>query len=423
MKIDGKGHMWNWVLLLLGNVIGLCVVAHIYFSTEKCNSLCGKFSLSCHSSLFLGITLLTMLTTSLAAAPLMRFIHGGWYTRLEEFRNRLSSTSLRNYLVQYWEKMAVERKVIKRDADNKVVTFDEVAANKLFDEIYNQHYGKASFHIPTILLVSIVFVEAVLIMLAQAKIVTLYDNFPLNTFIAAVAGAYMFVVSDAVWQVRTRSLNVTDVYWYALRMLLAEPIAMTINGVSTTNQASTPTFAVAFAICFLPVDVLVKYIRRIATQAQGDKLTEKEVEDTLLNLSGVSVYVSSMLHAEGVNSIDQLIGMDPVLLSIRTGLPFKFVLNLISQAVVRRHMGNSVTRLTALDLTTCEQITAFVNAQIGNAQPGTSAANYTEILKQAVENINKGSADGQQVNEESLKLTFLNIRNDSFSRFLTGREN
>ena len=42
--------------------------------------------------------------------------------------------------------------------------------------------------------------------------------------------------------------------------------------------------------------------------------------------------ISSLLIAESVDSIDQIINVDSVLLSIRTGLAFKFILHLGSQA-------------------------------------------------------------------------------------------
>lgn len=412
MKKDIFGLCVNWATVFIGNALGLWIVWS-YYMPDSCHS---EAATQCPTSSMLSIALLTLISTSLVAAPLIRFLHGGWHTRYEEFRNKLTNYSLEKYLIQYWEKKALDERAITKVEGKYQV--DHEKANAVFDQIYSQHYGKNAFRMPNLLLISVVFIDAAIVGLAAADIVKLPSMFDLQTSIAAISGAFMFVVSDLVLLVRRRSLNVTDVYWYVLRMMLAEPIAMTVG------SGGGLTYAMAFSICFLPVDVLVKQIRRVSTKSFG--ITEKEQDsDVILNLQGVTVATASILQAEGVNSIDELIGMDPVLLSIRTGMPFKFVLNLLSQAIVRRHLGASAENLSVLDLDSCEQISSFVERldkeleAINNGQANVPTE-FSSVLGQAVTNINKNQGtDKPNVTKESLALAFRGIRSDNFSRFLT----
>lgn len=445
----------NWFMLLLFNMVGLGMIWCLYFTQNKTGSpsaSSGACWITIDSLSFLGnakfdfVALLTIISTSLISSPLIRFIHDGWHTRREEILNRLTGEALKKYLIQYWERLATMATAIEVVDGKKTLNNDDVA-ERLFEKIYNEHYGKSAFWIPNTLLVIIVFIEAALIGLGETKVINIPSMLPLC--LAALAGAYMFVVSDLVLMVRRRALNITDVYWYALRMLLAVPIAMSVNAISgsSTNSASGFSFAVAFSVCFLPVDELTKLIRRYASKSFGSTETQQNT-DVVISLEGVTVPITSMLQAEGVNSVDQLIGMDPVLLAIRTGLPFKFVLNLISQAVVRRHIGEAASGLVPLDLSTCEQINAFIdrldkekkdasNQQIieKNAQPAAEGAQATDpqgvahltacaaILQLAAKNINASLKDNKEnpleVNEDSLEQAFRRIKDDSFSKFLT----
>ncbi|KIA78783.1 membrane protein, partial [Chromobacterium piscinae] len=100
---------------------------------------------------------------------------------------------------------------------------------------------------------------------------------------------------------------------------------------------------VAFALGALPIDSIIKLLRRLV----NSKLSTNEADqpDPLLSLDGVTPAIASQLEAEGVSSIDQLLDMDPVLLAIHTGLPFRFILRLMSQAIVRRHLGDAAFAL------------------------------------------------------------------------------
>jgi hypothetical protein len=178
--------------------------------------------------------------------------------------------------------------------------------------------------------------------------------------IASFGGAFMFVVGDSVMNVRKGSLNVSDVYWYSLRILLAIPLAFV-----------APNAASALALGTLPVNQLLKVIQRYGnTWTTPDAQLEKGAPDELQNLSGVTVAVSETLRAEGLTSIEQVATADPVTLAIRTGFSFRFTLQLASQAIVRRHFGATAKDLADIGLSTAVPIYLLVQTMNGTQTPG-----------------------------------------------------
>ncbi|AUH50258.1 hypothetical protein CXB49_05195 [Chromobacterium sp. ATCC 53434] len=296
-----------------------------------------------------GVTLFAVL---LAATPYLRFVDHGWWTRYDEFRNQLWGEALSKYLWHFRHRRAEAAGALESWGQPAAEPQRERAAC-LFRTIYSEQYGRYAFVPPLLLLLAVVFFESNYIVLVPLRQV-LPGGHPLLGYlsqfvhfdlqISAMCGAYMFVVGDTVNNVRKRCLNVADVYWYALRMALAVPIAYAVTLVLPKDAA----VSVAFALGALPIDTIIKMLRRLVNA----KLNTGEAEqpDQLVKLDGVTTAVASQLEAEGVSSIDQLLGMDPVLLAVNTGLSFKFVLRLVGQAIVRRHLGDAAFSLSAIGL-------------------------------------------------------------------------
>ena len=116
-------------------------------------------------------------------------------------------------------------------------------------------------------------------------------------------------------------------------MLLAIPVGVALTSLITKDDQPF----VAFGLGALPMDQLIKALRRLSTEKLNLTIAEEE-SDQLIRLEGVTGRISSLLIAESVDSIEQVITVDSILLSIRTGLPFKFILHLGSQAIVRRYL-------------------------------------------------------------------------------------
>ena len=103
----------------------------------------------------------------------------------------------------------------------------------------------------------------------------------------------------------------------------------------------------------------MKLLRRLTNKSFGST-EESQETDELVKLDGVTVPISAALVAEGINSIDELVGADPVLLALRTGIPFPSILRFGSQAVVWIHLDDRAGELVRIGLGNAYLITKLV---------------------------------------------------------------
>jgi hypothetical protein len=308
------------------------------------------------------LALVVTLTTCLAAAPFIRFLAIGWHCRYSEFTNRIRDGAVKSYLAQFWQRQL---------ADTPAANIDPVAAEALFAKLYLSYDARRVFAAPVLLLLILTFMSAVLVV--QTGIDACFDHAclakpdsgavvrtfpavvgifaPLGDIVlplasaAAVAGAYMFVVSDAILRARRATMNASDVYWYSLRLLIAIPLGLAF----TQLAAATVAGLVSFGLGAFPIDALTKFLRRFTNKSLGGA-EEAQETDELVKLDGVTVPISVALAAEGIDSIDELVGADPVLLSLKSGVPFPSILRFASQAVVRIHLDDAAGKLTQIGL-------------------------------------------------------------------------
>ncbi|WP_224770981.1 hypothetical protein [Pseudomonas sp. FEN] len=308
------------------------------------------------------VTVLAAFTTVITGTPLIMFLSLGWFSRYNEFQNSLKGGALVAYLQRFWSPSLIhslqdEGKLTEDEpADRWRACADEnpILCERLFARIYHEQYGLVPFVVPFIILLAVAYAAAALVACNYVtqncpptlQIACIYHlGSPL--LVSSLAGAFMFVVSDSVLSIRRKSLNISDVYWYSLRLFLAIPLALVIANTGTGDGAQIVT---AFALGTLPVDSLMKVVRRMGFPQITDQDKQDGSSDKLLVLEGVTLPVVATLEAEGINSIEQVAAADPVLLSIRTGFPFRFTLRLGSQAIVRRHLGENAAQLLPVGL-------------------------------------------------------------------------
>jgi len=230
----------------------------------------------------------------------------------------------------------------------------------------------------------------------------------------------MYIVSDSIQNVRQRSLNSSTIYWYALRMILAIPIGVALT--SLIAEDAQPF--VAFGLGALPMDQIIKALRSISTEKLNLTVAEEE-SDQLIKLEGVTARISSLMIAEGVDSIDQIINVDPVLLSIRTGLAFKFILHLGSQAIVRRHLGETTEKLIPLGLANARSIADLVDDL--DDKNGVDAKSRAEaVLVAATASVMSASNNDPSVvtsdySSDCLEYNFRQIAKNNYTKFIQGK--
>jgi hypothetical protein len=300
------------------------------------------------------------LATALAAAPLLRFILVTWNARYEEIRNRLNESALAAYLVQFWEKRFVDFSPgLKEHLDEyrhcaRLLNRRYSAqASELFKIIYNEQYGQLAFLTPLILMLAVIAIETAIFVFLLANEPSLLDHKFAFPVYGAAAGTYMFVVGDSVMSARRRSLNISDLYWYALRLVLAVPLGLTI-------YKADGSMLDAFAVGSLPIDMFRKFFIQNAGKFLKFLETPAQDPDQLIQLDGVTAAISAQLGLEGISSIEQLVGSDPVSLAIRTGLPFKLILCIGAQAIVRRHLRMNAGPLAGIGLAHAEPVSLLL---------------------------------------------------------------
>ncbi|SAK54493.1 hypothetical protein AWB81_01266 [Caballeronia arationis] len=374
---------------------------------------------------FVVAILLAAIASMLIAAPFIGFLTRGWFARFDEFRNSLQDGALFAYLRRFRSVRllgeihrgpSAERpseEALGEEATWKALESRHAdVSGRVFETIYHEEFGLYSFLPPFLLLVVITYAEAVLLAPLRAcggdspACHGVIFGAGAQLVISAIAGAYMFAVSDAVINIRRRSLNVSDVYWYALRAFLALPIATLFA--AAPGDSMKPVFA--FAVAMLPVDVLMKEIRRLAYPASLAQTNPEEKGDQLLTLAGVTTPVVGLFLAEGVYSVEQIAASDPVLLAIRTGLPFRFVLRLGGQAIVRRHLGDRARELVPLGLADAGPICDLVKRE----SEGDGFAVATEAVRTRL--VAEGDKD---IPLGLVQMKFRQIAGEEYARMLS----
>ncbi|CAB3745757.1 hypothetical protein [Paraburkholderia humisilvae] len=364
--------------------------------------------------------------TVLIGAPLIAFLCLGWYTRYREFENSLKGSALSAYLQRYWSKRLIDALIDKgvldtppdndswRDLADKMPDL----CDRLFASIYHEQYGLTPFVPPFLILLCIAYAAASVIACNYtpsacevATASTCVYGISQEVLLGSFGGALMFVVSDAVLSIRRKALNVSDVYWYALRIMLAVPLALVVGGTDGSHTA------IAFALGTFPVDALMKIIRRFGFPQLTQFEKDENSPDKLLSLNGVTLPIVSVFEAEGVNSVEQVAAADPVLLSIRTGFPFRYTLRLCSQAIVRRHFGEDAAKLIPIGLADVVPVYLLVKAMDGiTLQSLPVVDDKDNVIKNAATRLFPNDDDSQRI--PVTKMKFRQIAAEEFTVML-----
>lgn len=440
MKKPPLGSRGMWLGVLSGSAVGFLVLVG--------SSRPWDIDAVTRAGMGHWLLLVAIVTASvcLTGAPFIRFRDTGWGDRLSQFKNRIRGNAIQAYLTQFWQKQLDLNPLALQSAD---------AAEEIFNKIYVSQDGRRAFIAPVILLLMITFLASVLVVqtgidtcvehrclpqesrstgvtpavapMAQppqpatvsavpgtgGRFAPMSDITLPRVAAAAIAGAFLFVVSDAILRARWRTLNISDVYWYVLRMLLAVPMGLALVEVAAPAVAGL----VAFGLGAFPIDTVTKLFQRLTSKSLGVS-DDTQQPDQLVQLDGITVPISATLAADGVESIDELIGADPVLLSIRTGIPLSSILRFASQALVRLHFGERASQLVPIALGNAYFISVLVDeldAQRADAKLTERPAE--QRLRDATAQLRKDAA-ATVPSEESVEAGFRLIKENGYSKFL-----
>jgi hypothetical protein len=218
--------------------------------------------------------------------------------------------------------------------------------------------------------------------------------------LAAIAGAYLYVVGVVIQGFRTKTLTSSDILWCCFRMVIAVPMAISLSGLA--NSSLGPF--IAFALGAFPIEAISRLLRRLMTKTLGE--ADEQNSDQLVHLAGASPQISAVLAGEGIGAIQQLASVDPVALSVRTGLPFDFILDLVAQAQAWRYLGPATGALAKLGLGSALSIRRLVD-RLAQKPPDEEAK---AVLT--------ASANLLQLDEAVVKAMFNELAADPYTGFL-----
>jgi hypothetical protein len=358
----------------------------------------------------------------LVAAPIYRFYSYGWEARRQDFTNRLANKNLEFYFNRFW-----------KDTTKSFSTQNAPTTNEdTFKRIYDVIAGRRLYHIPAAILLVATFIFAGLsistaVRAGYEEYIQYYlrwqkeeglnigglahlDLDQINSSVypfsvvmlslpvlAAIAGAYLYVIGIVISGYRTRTLTSSDLWWSSFRLVISAPLGLAIG------QLANPTLAafIGFALGAFPMDAINRILRRILSSKLNISEEEHDV-DYLVRLSGVTPDISATLQGEGIRSTLQLACEDPVSLAIRSGFSFDYVLNLVSQAQAWSYIGETAGKLAPLGLGDARSISQLVSLNDTGARQA--------ILDAAATKVEMGS--------QLLLFNLTNIARDPYTEFL-----
>lgn len=163
--------------------------------------------------------------------------------------------------------------------------------------------------------------------------------------LSAIAGAYLFMVAQLIQQCRARTLVYSNLFGASLRMLIAVPLGLSLS--TLASDALGPF--ISFGLGAFPITELRTLTRRLtASSLKADD--PRADDDQTVAMLGVTQSVSDVLAEENITCAQQLADIDPVVLAVRTGLSFDYILFLAAQSLVWCFLGKTAAVLGPLGL-------------------------------------------------------------------------
>jgi hypothetical protein len=163
--------------------------------------------------------------------------------------------------------------------------------------------------------------------------------------LSAIAGAYLFLVAQLIQQCRARTLVYSNLFGASLRLLVAVPLGLSVS--TLASEALSPF--ISFGLGAFPIVELRTLVRRLTASSlkAGDTPAD---DDQTVAMVGVTQPVSDVLAEENITCAQQLADIDPVVLAVRTGLSFDYVLFLAAQSLVWCFLGKTASTLGPIGL-------------------------------------------------------------------------
>lgn len=283
-----------------------------------------------------------------------------------------------------------------------------------FERLYSQWYGRRFFWFPGILLFAVGVTEVTFVVLTVLHTAG-YTTNPLfdipSIAIAAIAGAYMWVVNDFTSRTRRLDFSPSDVHWGILRLVIAVPMGYAFAAVAAPSLGPF----VAFALGAFPLTTVTSMLGKLANRALSLEATAEEASHDIIKLQGINKATVERLSNEDVTTISQIAYCDPVQLVMRSNLNFIFVTDCMNQALAWMYLEDDMNKIRRLGLRGAVEIKHWLDAYY-DADTNPPRRRNHDLAHAFLPKI--ASAMNQDPDLKTLLVTFYEIAEDPFTVFL-----
>jgi hypothetical protein len=321
--------------------------------------------------------LIALLVNALILLPALLYLLEGRLFRRQMILGYFTPSIISDYFRQFWagdpecSQLVDEYERVVNEARKKPVSNDlvekrdrekrlaEQALVEKIRELYDNRFGKLMYFTPFAALAIVLFLEAKfvaeLVSYLMAKnastltgepiaqeIVERSVRLPDRVAVAAIAGAYLAVGLDLFQRVGSLTLLPGDLWSYAIRLAVAPMLGLAVGSFANVETS----MLVAFTVAVLPIGDILFWLRSKSAKVIGVEERPDEARDKLIKLPGVDSVVAARLQDQGISTIMQLCEVDPVLLSMRTGLDFTYVIRLVDAGIAWRYFNDKLPLLS-----------------------------------------------------------------------------
>jgi hypothetical protein len=286
--------------------------------------------------------------TLILLIPIIGYLTMGWYAKRADIMDGLNPNARRLYFKMFCRAEATP-------------TEDE--AMQRLDQVYNYWYGIRLFVMPAVVLLGVCTLSLCFVAASTFKAgCCLPTDFPDvgGKGVAAIAGAYMWVVNDLISRARRLDLSPSDLTMATLRFAIAVPLGYSVAEIAPTEATAN---LLAFSLGTFPLNTVTKMLRRffVSQLSYTDDKKDDPNSDELLKLQGVNSEILDRFANEDITTITQLAYCDPIRITMRSNLTFNVVTDCMSQALAWQYFGEGMNAIRKLGLRGAVEIKHFVD--------------------------------------------------------------
>jgi hypothetical protein len=364
------------------------------------------------------IEIFCLATLALVLYPVLRFLMKQWSFRRDRLYGELAGDPIIYYYLQFRPGQGPggppPLKGGTRDAEGNY--YDRKVWEPYLDSFrkdFNNWYGRRYYIMPLLILAVVTAASAYWTQkVLREWAIASGPGVNLRALTAsALAGAFVWVISDEIDRLRRRDFTTSDIYYSIFRILLAIPFAWALSAVQEDGHSLYgigATIPLAFFLGAFPTTTLFTLARRIASQQLklgDDAKTGNELE----KLMAVTKTNAERFRDEGIVTITQLAYADPIDLTIRTNFDFNYVVDCVSQALAWIYFGDNLEKLSAYSLRGAQEIVAVMKA--------AGDATHPEEQMRANQTIDAAAAL-LQIDKNAFRSTLDQVAEDPYSEFL-----